>query len=638
MSFIIRLLVKANLLLFVITVFLSGGAVMSTAQVLADSSATPSTQITRTDITVKDLETFLDEVIPNQLASNDIPGASVAVVKDGRLLFAKGYGYANLENQIPVVANTTLFRTGSVAKLFTWTAVMQLVEQGKLDLDVAVNTYLETFQIPDTFPEVITLRHLLTHTAGFEDDLFGVLARKPNDLEPLGEFVAKHIPARVYPPGTVTAYSNYGVTLAGYIVEQVAGMPFAEYVDAQIFQPLGMTRTTVTQPLPADLANEVARGYTFTKTGFQPSAFEYYQIAPAGSASATVTDMARFMLAFLQGGELDGKRILGGSSVNTMLTRHFGNDERLSGFGLGFYEMPLGGYRMWGHKGETDFFRTLLALLPEKNLGIYVAYNAPGGGAAANTLVAGVLEHFFPKLVSTPTAAVSENLRHLRGLYVPTRAPQTTLQKLAQLFMPLYRPISVKSSEPGVLELSLPSNPNVSSRWLAVGSDIFQREDGKDTLVMKDGKLFLDSVAPKGYQHLNALQQLLFQPWFPLACLVILIVATVIARVTLPSRASALGYWLSLATSAVALIVLVGLVVFLLTGIGGLAYGNISPVIIAVLAVGLLLIPLTLGEATLALVPQWGGGVLSRSSSALTALAAAALVMWLYSWNLLGFR
>ncbi len=611
---------------------------MTTAQIIADSSLLETSVNTTMNLTTQNLETFLNELVPNQLETNHIPGASVAVVKDGQLLFAKGYGYADLENQIPVVADTTLFRIGSVAKLFTWTAVMQLVEQGKLNLDTDVNAYLETFQIPDTFPDAITLRHLLTHTAGFEDDLFGVLARNPEDLVPLSEFVSKHIPARVYPPGTVTAYSNYGVTLAGYIIEQTVGVPFEEYVNSKIFQPLGMTHTTFSQPLPSNLATNSAKGYTFSKADFQESNFEYYQITPAGSASATVTDMSRFMLAFLQGGEVDRNRILETSTVNTMLTRQFGNDEHLSGFGFGFYEMPFAGYHVWGHKGETDFFRTLLVLLPEKNLGIYVAYNAAGGGVASHALVAAVLEHFFPKPVDIPSVATSSNLRHLTGLYIPTRSPQTTLQKLTQLFMPLYQPISVKTLEPGVLELTLPSNPAAPSRWLEVEENVFQRDDGKDTLVMKNGSLFLDSVAPKGYTHLNWLQQQFHQLWFLLVGLVVLIVATVFARVILRSQANAYGFWLTLTTTVLALVFMVGMVVFLLTGIGNLAYGTIPLLIIVILAIPLLLIPLTLGEAVFTILPQAGGTALMRGVTALAALTTLAFLVWLNYWNLLGWR
>jgi CubicO group peptidase (beta-lactamase class C family) len=615
-----------------------GGFVMTTAQIIADSSLLGTPSKTTLDLTAQTLESFLAELVPNQLEAHHIPGASIAVVKNGELLFAKGYGYANLENKIPVAADTTLFRTGSVAKLFTWTAVMQFVEQGKLDLDADVNIYLETFQIPDTYPEPITLRHLLTHTAGFEDDLFGVLARNPEDLEPLEEFVSKHIPARVYPPGTVTAYSNYGVTLAGYIVEKIASVPFENYIAKNIFQPLGMTRTTFVQSLPTDLATNSAKGYTFTKNGFQESSFEYYQITPAGSAGATVTDMARFMLAYLQGSELEGKRILEPSTINTMLTRHFSNDERLSGFGFGFYEMPFAGYRVWGHKGETNFFRTLLVLLPEKNLGIYVAYNAAGGGAASNALVAAVLEHFFPKVIDTPSVASSSNLRHLTGLYVPTRAPQTTLQKLTQLFMPIYQPISVKNTETGVLELTLPSNPTAPSRWLEVEENVFRRDDGKDTLVVKNNNLFLDSVAPKGFVHLNWLQQIFHQVWLPLVCLVVLIVATVVARVVLRSQPNAYGFWLTLATTVLALVFIVGMVVFLLTGVENLAYGDMPLLITIILVIPLLLISLTLGEAVFTILPQAGGTALMRSSTAVVTFTLLALLAWLNYWNLLGWR
>ena len=631
-------LVTVNTFLFsIVSLVLLGGTGMSTAQVIADSSLLEISGDISADLTTHNLETFLDQILLNQLEANHIPGAAVAVVKNGQLLFAKGYGYADLENKTPVVADTTLFRTGSVAKLFTWTAVMQLVEQGKLELDTDINRYLETFQIPGTYPEPITLRHLLTHTAGFEDDLFGVLAREANDLEPLSEFISKHIPARVYPPGMVTAYSNYGVTLAGYIVEKSAGVPFEDYVDAKIFQPLGMTHTTFVQPLPTDLATDSAKGYTFSKTGFQENDFEYYQIAPAGSASTAVTDMSRFMLAFLQGGELDGNRILESSTVNAMLTRQFSNDERLSGFGFGFYEMPFAGYRIWGHKGETDFFRTLLILLPEKNLGIYVAFNAAGGGVAGNTLVASVLEHFFPKSVTTQRVATSSDLRHLTGLYSPTRSPQTTLQKLTQLFMPLYRPITVKNPESSVLELTLPFNPTAPLRWLEVELNVFQREDGKDTLVMKNGYLFLDSVAPKGFVHLNWLQQLVHQLWFPLACLVVLIIATVFTRVVLRSQVNAYGFWLTLTTTILALVFIVGLAIFLLTGIGEFAYGNTPRIIMIILVIPLLLIPLTLGEAIFTLLPQSSGTALMRSSTALVTLATLALLAWLNYWNLLGW-
>jgi CubicO group peptidase (beta-lactamase class C family) len=178
----------------------------------------------------QELEAFIDGVMAAQMEAYHIPGATISVVKDGKLFFAKGYGYADSESRKPVIANETLYRIGSVSKLFTWTAVMQLAEQGKLDLNADVNTYLTDFKIPDTYPEPITLAHLMTHTAGFEDN-YRIDARSADDVKPLGEYLANNMPARVRPPGEFTAYSNHGTALAGYIVEEVSGVSFDDYIE-----------------------------------------------------------------------------------------------------------------------------------------------------------------------------------------------------------------------------------------------------------------------------------------------------------------------------------------------------------------------------------------------------------------------
>lgn len=199
-----------------------------------------------------ELEAFLDELLERQMEEHHIAGAAVSVVKDGELFFAKGYGYADIENGFPVDPEQTIFRIGSVTKLFTWTAVMQLVEQGKLDLDADINTYLD-FHIPDTYPAPITLKHLLTHTSGFEDLFFEVLASDADKMAPAREWLVSHMPARVRPPGDVAAYSNYGTSLAGYIVARVSGRPYEQYIQEQILNPLGMVHSTAQSPIPPDL-------------------------------------------------------------------------------------------------------------------------------------------------------------------------------------------------------------------------------------------------------------------------------------------------------------------------------------------------------------------------------------------------
>jgi len=180
-----------------------------------------------------ELEAFLDDLFAKDVEEYHIAGAAVAVVKDGKLFFAKGYGYADIENGIPVDPEQTLFSIGSVTKTFTWTAVMQLVEQGKLDLNADVNTYLD-FRIPDTYPQPITLKHLLTHTSGFEQRLLGSLVTDPNDLMPVREGIISYMPARVRPPGEAAGYSNYNAMLAGYIVARVSGQPYDQYLQEHI--------------------------------------------------------------------------------------------------------------------------------------------------------------------------------------------------------------------------------------------------------------------------------------------------------------------------------------------------------------------------------------------------------------------
>jgi CubicO group peptidase (beta-lactamase class C family) len=299
----------------------------------------------------RELGAFLDRVISAQLREDHIAGATISVVKDGRLFFAKGYGSADLQTGTPVSAQTTLFRIGSVSKLFTAAAVLQLVEQGKLNLHADVNTYLKTFHIPATYPEPITLAHLLTHTAGFEDRETGLYPLTTNDLESLGQWLAKHVPTRVRPPGKLTAYSNYGYALVGYIVEQVSGMPFEQYVEQHLFQPLGMRSSTFRQPLPASLAADLSQGYTYSNGMYHPGPFDVVQGVPEGAMSSTATDMANFMMALLQNGRFGTERILQAVTAQAMQMQQFTNDPRVPGMTYGFPEQNLNSQRLLVHTG-----------------------------------------------------------------------------------------------------------------------------------------------------------------------------------------------------------------------------------------------------------------------------------------------
>ncbi len=344
------------------------------------SAAAPAARQGPTDAV--EVGAFMDGMMAAQLKDKKVEGATVAVVRDGKLLFAKGYGWADLAKHVPVDPEKTLFRIGSVSKLFTWTALMQLVDEGKVDLHADVNKYLD-FKIPDTYPgHPITVWNLMTHTPGFEDRGFSLFSETS---EPRGRFLAEHIPARVRLPGTYSAYSNYGAALAGYIVERVSGQSWESYVRQHIFEPLGMQHAAMEQPLPKDIAGDMSVGYAKGGEEPQPKEFEtLLPMAPAGSGSVSAEDMGRFMIAQLQNGEFEGRRILSDSIARLMHSRQFAHDPRLPAFDLGFYEQDSHGVHIIGHGGDTQWFHSDLSLFPDENLGVFVSYNTASGGRRAS--------------------------------------------------------------------------------------------------------------------------------------------------------------------------------------------------------------------------------------------------------------
>lgn len=323
----------------------------------------------------QELETFMDRVIQQQMEEYNIPNLTVSVVQGDQLLFAKGFGYADHEAKTPVDPAKTLFRIGSTSKLFTWTAVMQLVKQGKLDLDTDVNEYLD-FQIPNHLERrgiretvaPITIRHLMSHTPGFEDYMTKVFNLEEGKALPLSQYIRESRPVRVFAPGEVTAYSNYGTTLAGYIVELVSGMPYAQYVEENIYRPLGMTNSTFRQPVPENLAEQLSKPYRYVNGQFVEAKFEYVS-EPAGSMSSSAADMARFMMAYLQGGQLKGESILQEETVERMFAEQFTLHPSLDGTAHGFIKATYNDLDVFQHPGGTMLYDTGLYLIPDQSLG-----------------------------------------------------------------------------------------------------------------------------------------------------------------------------------------------------------------------------------------------------------------------------
>ncbi len=411
--------------------------------IVSDAGAVDTSKLTATD-----LETFLEGVMPLQLEREDIAGAVISVVKDGEMIFARGYGYADVKNRKPVSPDATLFRPGSVSKLFTWTAVMQLVEQGKLDLDRDVNEYID-FKIPAKFGKPVTLRNIMTHTPGFEETAKDLFVGEARLLDPIEKYLPVHLPNQIFPPGDTSAYSNYATTLAGYIVQRVSGKKFEDYVQEFIFKPLGMRRSTFIQPLPKELQPLMSQGYKLGSDDAQP--FELVNAAPAGSLSSTGSDMARFMMAHLQQGKLGEAQILRPETVKLMHTRQFALHPKTNGMALGFYEETRNGVRIIGHAGDTQYFHSDLHLIPEANAGFFISYNSGGKGeiSGRDAVWEKFLNRYFPYTPpALPTqASAKEHAALVSGSYQVSRREDTTI--LSGLYKMLQT--SVTADEEGTI-------------------------------------------------------------------------------------------------------------------------------------------------------------------------------------------
>jgi CubicO group peptidase (beta-lactamase class C family) len=448
------------------------------------SSPPPPSATGAHEMTAADVESFLDGVVSLQLKRNDIAGATVSVVKDGKLLFAKGYGYADVKNKKPVSADETMFRPGSISKLFTWTAIMQLFEQGKLDLDRDINDYLD-FKIPDAFGKPITLKNVMTHTPGFEEqikDLFDTRPIAPN----LGQYLKTHIPARIYPPGTVPAYSNYATAIAGYIVERVSGRPFEQYVAENIMRPLKMTHSTFSQPLPQELAPFMSNGYRLGSDSAE--SFEVVNPFPAGSLSSTAADMAQFMIAHLQDGQLADAGILKPETARLMHSRLFALDDAANAMCYGFYEESRNNQRIIGHGGDTVFFHSDLHLVLDQKVGFFVSYNSAGnssglGDSPRANLWEAFLDRYYPAAVAaTASASAKDDAKAAAGTYVLSRRSENSFLKVASLL----GQFTVSPVGGGEIEVPQLTGPNGKpKRWQSVGPMTFLEREGSDKLIFK---------------------------------------------------------------------------------------------------------------------------------------------------------
>jgi CubicO group peptidase (beta-lactamase class C family) len=609
-----------------------------------------------------ELEAFLDELLRKEMEGNHIAGAAVSVVKDGKLLFAKGYGYADVDRKIPVDSEHTLFRVGSVGKMFTWTAVMQLVEQGKLDLNADINTYLD-FRIPDTYPQPITLKHLLAHTSGLEEVWFGSGVSDPNDLVPAREWLVSHMAARVHPPGDSAGYSNFNAVLAGYIVARVSGMPYEEYIQEHIFNPLGMAHSTVRSPLPPDLSAYASVGYTYQNGAFQ--AFPDYIAQPAGLPSGmhqvSVADMARFMIAHLQGGHYsDGTiaeaRILKDTTARQMQSTLYTPDPRLLGTAYGWADWSDNGQRTLGHTGYGPPMRSVLLLLPDQNLGVFVTYNSKGNSELTRQHAGfqrAFFDHYYPAPAVAPIqppADFGTRANRFVGSYRESSSPHTTLPKIMWLF----GSVEISNSGDGTLLLEV---GGLKRRFAEVEPLYFRQVDGPFQMVFREDangrvtQMYTDYMPQYTTVKLDWYETPGFNMALLVGCVLIFLFSIPIAVIAFiwnrrqrgdrkpAPRGARIANWIILGICVVNLLVTVGLA---WGAMGGISNELLDPpfVIKIVLGLGVLSAALTVGALVYCALAwkdhYWG--IAARVYYTVVTVTALAFVWFLNNWNLLGWR
>jgi CubicO group peptidase (beta-lactamase class C family) len=467
----------------------------TTAAVLPSSPA-PATSAPAEgahDLTKTDVDAWLDGYMPYALKAGAIPGAVVVVVKDGQPLTMRGYGYSDLATQKPVDPELTLFRPGSVSKLFTWTSVMQLVQAGKLNLDADVNTYLD-FKIPPKDGKPVTLRNIMTHTGGFAETAKYLIDFGEKKPKPLGQILGRWVPDRIYGPGEMPAYSNYAASVAGYIVQRVSGEPFDSYVQNHIFAPAGMTHSSFDQPLPANLQPLLSKGY---KPGTdEPQPYEVIGMAPAGALASSGADMGRFMIAHLN------HTLINPQTAQLMYSNVNKPFPDLPAMALGFYHEDRNGLNIVGHGGDTVWFHSDLHLFLDKNVGLYISMNSVGKNGAAHALREELLQQFtdryFPAPAQNlPTASTAKaDGAALSGHYISSRAGGFNFLRMVALL----GETKVAVDKNGDLIASSITDLSGSPRkWREVKPFLWKQVNGADYLEAvknADGSIKMFSITP----------------------------------------------------------------------------------------------------------------------------------------------
>ena len=597
------------------------------------------------------MEAFFDGWLADRMREQHIPGTIVVVVRDGGIIFSKGYGFADIESKKPMNPQSTILRVGSISKLITASAVMQLADRGMLDLHADIREYIEP-DILKSYPYPVTLHQLLTHSAGIGDRFAGQGVRNPADILNLKEYLATSLSPPIGKPGEIINYSNQGISLAGYVVEKTAGVPFADYSRDNIFRPLGMARSSFV-PTAEDLT-DIARGYNWVFERQRIMPLRHWKPYPASSLTATAHDLARFMIAHLKAGnrsnEPEGNgRILSPGAAAKMHRRQFTMHPQMPGMAYGFRELIENGQRLLWHSGHMAGHRTALFLLPKHNLGLFFYGNSDI--KIYRPFLTAFLDHFFPAnsdLVLAPSAMVPlVELRRYAGVYRHNWYPRATFGKAAVLMGIQGKEIVVTAVESAFLTIG-------GRPYLPHDLPLFKSKDDDDLAAfIEDDKGSITHLYMGGsdaYMKLNWHETASFNWLLYRVCLALFILGF-ISQVFLYLRTRKEEEHIRPAISArfalhgsgllcgLYLIFIIGL--YLVTAQG--AYKmleDLPPALMVLLALPIasaILIPATAAAA----IRAWLTGRLSLWEKVhhIEILSATLAFTWfLHHWNLLGYR
>lgn len=593
------------------------------------------------------LEAFVDGVVASHRRAHDTPGVTVSVVKDGRVLFSKGYGLADAAAARAVRGDETLFRIGSVSKTFIWTAVMILHERGQIDLDADVNEYLKDLSIPEAFGAGVTMNDLMAHRAGFEDT-FGVFTYSDESEISLTDALRAEAPKRVFAPGVRTSYSNWGAALAAKIVEDVSGVPYGEFVQREILAPMAMLDTTMAAPATMDEAHRErhSKGYSIDAGAYVEA--DYMGIgpfAPAGAMSSTANDMAQWMLLHLGGGAHNGAQLMTPQTHALMLSRAFSDRAGGADVAHGFQTTFHRGVETFGHGGATAAFFTNMVMAPGLGVGVFISQNATSDRTLVSDLPALVIDHLLdgqiaPARASGGDVAASE----YAGTYLGNRRSFTQFE----ILFAANQVTTVTPVLDGALTLSTFGQ---ASHYAPVPGrqDMFENRKGARVVFGRDarGRIthFSDGSAIHSYERVGVFTnpQTLN---IALGLAVLLSVTTILGAWRRQGRVvshGGVGAWLNRADFAVAGIVLVffGLLIAVFVTLSTSSAADMKaypPSIVSMLRLAGLLVFAASVAMVASVAPAWlrsGWGVWRKLHHTAFVLAVAFLAVMLVFWRVI---